>query len=126
MIRRPPRSTRTDTLFPYTTLFRSRHKAIRLRSAYRRNIVVATLDGTQRMRRFVLKLQLLLMLLMLTLASTTVYTAVLYGSDRSELLLGIDQRLRAALHMVRAMVPAGYHDWLSGPDLIQTQYTAMR
>src|SRR3546814_5157606 len=26
MIRRPPRSTRTDTLFPYTTLFRS-HRA---------------------------------------------------------------------------------------------------
>src|SRR3546814_7962679 len=35
MIRRPPRSTRTDTLFPYTTLFRSpldpldHHRAIR-------------------------------------------------------------------------------------------------
>src|SRR3546814_17745385 len=29
MIRRPPRSTRTDTLFPYTTLFRSlRDKAV--------------------------------------------------------------------------------------------------
>src|SRR3546814_3834143 len=27
MIRRPPRSTRTDTLFPYTTLFRSDLKA---------------------------------------------------------------------------------------------------
>src|SRR3546814_4261792 len=27
MIRRPPRSTRTDTLFPYTTLFRSAVKA---------------------------------------------------------------------------------------------------
>src|SRR3546814_8087444 len=27
MIRRPPRSTRTDTLFPYTTLFRSSHGA---------------------------------------------------------------------------------------------------
>src|SRR3546814_16147897 len=27
MIRRPPRSTRTDTLFPYTTLFRSRRSA---------------------------------------------------------------------------------------------------
>src|SRR3546814_8768086 len=26
MIRRPPRSTRTDTLFPYTTLFRSQGK----------------------------------------------------------------------------------------------------
>src|SRR3546814_2317468 len=28
MIRRPPRSTRTDTLFPYTTLFRSRHRSL--------------------------------------------------------------------------------------------------
>src|SRR3546814_18819551 len=29
MIRRPPRSTRTDTLFPYTTLFRSMRVATR-------------------------------------------------------------------------------------------------
>src|SRR3546814_18787470 len=29
MIRRPPRSTRTDTLFPYTTLFRSEDQAHR-------------------------------------------------------------------------------------------------
>src|SRR3546814_8242966 len=28
MIRRPPRSTRTDTLFPYTTLFRSHAKQL--------------------------------------------------------------------------------------------------
>src|SRR3546814_5213692 len=28
MIRRPPRSTRPDTLFPYTTLFRSAHDEI--------------------------------------------------------------------------------------------------
>src|SRR3546814_4106102 len=28
MIRRPPRSTRTDTLFPYTTLFRSREDGL--------------------------------------------------------------------------------------------------
>src|SRR3546814_20878351 len=27
MIRRPPRSTRTDTLFPYTTLFRSQPRS---------------------------------------------------------------------------------------------------
>src|SRR3546814_3779847 len=39
-IRRPPRSTRTDTLFPYTTLFRSR--ARRCRTAAR---------GPARMRR---------------------------------------------------------------------------
>src|SRR3546814_10482148 len=28
MIRRPPRSTRTDTLFPYTTRFRSEHHVV--------------------------------------------------------------------------------------------------
>src|SRR3546814_10805703 len=34
MIRRPPRSTRTDTLFPYTTLFRSPLTTIRSNGAY--------------------------------------------------------------------------------------------
>src|SRR3546814_19193568 len=33
MIRRPPRSTRTDTLFPYTTLFRSRIGNVQLEQA---------------------------------------------------------------------------------------------
>src|SRR3546814_1108641 len=33
MIRRPPRSTRTDTLFPYTTLFRSGARRFRNRGA---------------------------------------------------------------------------------------------
>src|SRR3546814_10506012 len=52
MIRRPPRSTRTDTLFPYTTLFRSKsttavHVAVAL--AYRGARVVAIdLDPRQR------------------------------------------------------------------------------
>src|SRR3546814_7268922 len=35
MLRRPPRSTRTDTLFPYTTLFRAQ-PALRLRRQLRR------------------------------------------------------------------------------------------
>src|SRR3546814_19829483 len=30
MIRRPPRSTRTDTLFPYTTLFRSNRRRLQI------------------------------------------------------------------------------------------------
>src|SRR3546814_1876029 len=34
MIRRPPRSTRTDTLFPYTTLFRSIRAVHRVVTAY--------------------------------------------------------------------------------------------
>src|SRR3546814_5008373 len=33
MIRRPPRSTRTDTLFPYTTLFRSNAKRFGLHTS---------------------------------------------------------------------------------------------
>src|SRR3546814_18087465 len=36
MRRRPPRSTRTDTLFPYTTLFRSNGAIPRLRGRYAR------------------------------------------------------------------------------------------
>src|SRR3546814_13534787 len=39
MIRRPPRSTRTDTLFPYTTLFRS------ARCRCRRRTVAAPAPG---------------------------------------------------------------------------------
>src|SRR3546814_18326491 len=35
MIRRPPRSTRTDTLFPYTTLFRSDNAYLGLDTPYR-------------------------------------------------------------------------------------------
>src|SRR3546814_14078840 len=36
MIRRPPRSTRTDTLFPYTTLFRSTQAVFALNPVFSR------------------------------------------------------------------------------------------
>src|SRR3546814_18079541 len=39
MIRRPPRSTRTDTLFPYTTLFRSRDEKGQKMSKSKGNII---------------------------------------------------------------------------------------
>src|SRR3546814_14483785 len=52
MIRRPPRSTRTDTLFPYTTLFRSPPSRVRsvrrARGATRRDGVTAAGDGRDR------------------------------------------------------------------------------
>src|SRR3546814_9218221 len=38
MIRRPPRSTRTDTLFPYTTLFRSAVRILRDRRRQERRL----------------------------------------------------------------------------------------
>src|SRR3546814_6874957 len=37
MIRRPPRSTRTDTLFPYTTLFRSKGDKAQSKLQHARN-----------------------------------------------------------------------------------------
>src|SRR3546814_9906763 len=43
MIRRPPRSTRTDTLFPYTTLFRSDHDHGQVRWRHVRGHGVAAL-----------------------------------------------------------------------------------
>src|SRR3546814_10267829 len=42
MIRRPPRSTRTDTLFPYTTLFRSGGRTALRRSAQKRSTMIAS------------------------------------------------------------------------------------
>src|SRR3546814_20656301 len=41
MIRRPPRSTRTDTLFPYTTLFRSLEVVERLGTPFQKLIALA-------------------------------------------------------------------------------------
>src|SRR3546814_4253199 len=50
MIRRPPRSTRTDTLFPYTTLFRSRRSRPVARGSHpglgrRPRACIRTLEG---------------------------------------------------------------------------------
>src|SRR3546814_19878169 len=42
MIRRPPRSTRTDTLFPYTTLFRSQGDVKRIADATRNGLAETT------------------------------------------------------------------------------------
>src|SRR3546814_670363 len=47
MIRRPPRSTRTDTLFPYTTLFRSCWEAAK-RTRSGRSILIAWRSGGSR------------------------------------------------------------------------------
>src|SRR3546814_2331364 len=46
MIRRPPRSTRTDTLFPYTTLFRSSIGRADFSTSGRRLMVAARMPGS--------------------------------------------------------------------------------
>src|SRR3546814_6068106 len=50
MIRRPPRSTRTDTLFPYTTLFRSPVQAGGLYPISDVWYIDASLDTPERLR----------------------------------------------------------------------------
>src|SRR3546814_2189230 len=45
MVRRPPRSTRTDTLFPYTTLFRSEVVPILNGTAFKNKGVQPLLDA---------------------------------------------------------------------------------
>src|SRR3546814_7080759 len=51
MIRRPPRSTRTDTLFPYTTLFRSVRSSVAMRSALLTRLVSLIRENAQPMTR---------------------------------------------------------------------------
>src|SRR3546814_2088954 len=50
MIRRPPRATRTDTLFPYTTLFRSQILVIIGRHAFGKIAAGIVEPGAHRLR----------------------------------------------------------------------------
>src|SRR3546814_8737233 len=80
MIRRPPRSSRTDTLFPYTTLFRST-----------RGILVGIADGVARHRGLV------------GFAALAAVVAVL------DIFLGIVPRAAARGHRQRDEQPADDH-----------------
>src|SRR3546814_20390836 len=57
MTRRPPRSTRTDTLFPYTTLFRSRQFLQRNIGDF---LQLAEAFGDQQLRKRLVDVQLFL------------------------------------------------------------------
>src|SRR3546814_13030131 len=57
MTRRPPRSTRTDTLFPYTTLFRSRQFLQRNIGDF---LQLAEVFGDQQLRKRLVDVQLFL------------------------------------------------------------------
>src|SRR3546814_12819731 len=56
MIRRPPRSTRTDTRFPYTTLFRSRFPLQSVNSIAARQLAHQILDLGQRAEQLIERL----------------------------------------------------------------------
>src|SRR3546814_1061447 len=79
-IRRPPRSTRTDTLFPYTTLFRSAQMLLHL---------TASGDNMNRAYKYLMQLALIVsglcMFLILSLCTADVLAYLLLGKPfRSE------------------------------------------
>lgn len=78
---------------------------------------VAT-EANQRRRRFGLKSQLLLLLFALNLVAAIAYSVVLYGIDRTEIMAGIDDRLRTAAYAVAEIAPDLYHARVVGPDSI--------
>src|SRR3546814_13235894 len=88
MIRRPPRSTRTDTLCPYTTLFRSPHSA-------------EDALWIERERR----------LLRIIINPTMILTWVLGLMLAFNLGWGCEGWLHAKLAIVLGL--SGYHGWLS-------------
>src|SRR3546814_11879691 len=86
MIRRPPRSTRTDTLFPYTTLFRSRSA---LRNAGLAHAVEVMRLADQHRRRHAL--------------------AQLLDGDTGVVPLELGQRRGGLLHLAGLSVEGGQH-----------------
>src|SRR3546814_21097570 len=60
MIRRPPRSTRTDTLFPYTTLFRSLGMAFVAALTMEHSIALSVAGGWLRSEEHTSELQSLM------------------------------------------------------------------
>src|SRR3546814_11963116 len=57
MIRRPPRATRTDTLFPYTTLFRSQEPRDGINHHHRRQFATGQYEIAQRQLKIPFLLQ---------------------------------------------------------------------
>lgn len=75
-------------------------------------------EWARRKRRFGLKPQLLLLLFVLNLIGAVAYSAVLYSTNRAEIIAGIDGRLEAAANAVSEMVPEDYHSRIKGRQSI--------
>src|SRR3546814_11112769 len=69
MIRRPPRSTRTDTLFPYTTLFRSTPKSGRSSTDGSNTTGANELHDSRKLRRITSMMKTMMLGLAATIAA---------------------------------------------------------
>ncbi|MFZ5721037.1 MAG: PP2C family protein-serine/threonine phosphatase [Pseudomonadota bacterium] len=75
-------------------------------------------DTVARRRRFGLKTQLLLLLFTINLIAASAYSVVLYDISRTQIMAGIDGRLRTAVLAVKEIAPDLYHARITGPDSI--------
>src|SRR3546814_16079482 len=111
MIRRPPRSTRTDTLFPYTTLFRSprmtgRAQRVRLGDVVARLGVGedADVDAIEGARRFAPQpVQLLALALLVAAASAVAAPVGRVGLDDHRAAAAVDRPTFAVVYTLRRL-----------------------
>src|SRR3546814_18303767 len=117
MMRRPPRSTRTDTLFPYTTLFRSRRwsRMKRWRSPIADNSIFSRgILGRVNMRNAVGKAAAAgVATVMLTTAAWAAPSSPLLQLGKSELRDALDSRYDTA---VKAVGDASVRPAQDSPD----------
>src|SRR3546814_9505416 len=118
MIRRPPRSTRTDTLFPYTTLFRSR---VFERAAFVGDVQQVGVGGVGRLAVLAARDRDLVLLGILDEGRTRVQVPLAPGGDHLDVWL---QRVIAQLEADLIVALAGGTvgdlvgaDLLGDPDL---------
>src|SRR3546814_10172979 len=106
MILRPPRSTRTDTLFPYTTLFRSRsrpqHAACAARRILRFEEWRVDIDATIATPACHIKEQIVRCLKIQTDRPAGRVALVLYDADTIDQIAGADFLAGIKRHISRA------------------------
>src|SRR3546814_1027688 len=113
MIRRPPRSTRTDTLFPYTTLFRSRFARIVERgtiSSAARSLGLSKTSASKRLQDLEADLHIRLLIRTTRQVSPTEAGRELYDRivpmirDMDAILEGISERTEAPSGVLRVQI----------------------
>src|SRR3546814_8328279 len=96
MIRRPPRSTRTDTLFPYTTLFRSERNLLAIQTVLEDVADIVTASSGEEALRHLLKGEFAVILL-------DVYMPGMDGYETAQIIRNREQTKRIPIVFLPAV-----------------------